>query len=129
MSYVLIVIAAVLLAIFLASRRKGESAVSFQTSKHEGCTIPAIAEMLEADRQDNNEVIRPLESANGASGLFLTEKITEWVSKLRGGSEPFARVNTKIAVMSDQALNGAWYPDHSKIICKVLKIKKGGWGY
>lgn len=79
--------------------------VSTKTTAHDGYAIPPTPEMLEKERQDNDEVMRLLEAYIRASGLFRTEKIPELVSKLRGGSGAFARVNTRIAFEGDQVLS------------------------
>lgn len=105
MPYVLSAIIAVLLTILIVSRRKRRSAVSDETTTQEGYAIPVTAEMLEKERQDNDEVMRLLEANIRASGLFRTEKIPELVAKLRAGSSPFARVNTKIAFGVESSLS------------------------
>ena len=97
MPFVFGLIIAVSLTIFVVSRRKRGSAVAVETIVHEEYSIPVTREMLEAERQDNSEVIILLEAAIRASGLFRIEKIPELVSKLRAESRPFARVNTKVA--------------------------------
>jgi hypothetical protein len=61
--------------------------------------------MLEAELQDNDEVMRLLEAAIRSSGFFRLEAIPGLASKLRGGSEPFARTNTKIAFDGDEILS------------------------
>jgi hypothetical protein len=98
-------ILAVLLVIFVVSRRKRRPTVSVETAAHSGYAIPVTAKMLEEERQDNDEVMRLLEAAISASGLFRTDKIPDLVSKLRGGSGPFTRVNTQIAFEGDQVLS------------------------
>jgi hypothetical protein len=105
MPYALTVIAAVLLAIFFLLRWKRRPAARVESATPERYAIPVTAEMLEAEQQDNDEVMRLLEATIRASGLFRTEKIPELVSRLRSGSEPFTRVNTKIAFEGDQVLN------------------------
>jgi hypothetical protein len=105
MPYVLSAIIVVLLTILIVSRRKRRSAVSDEATTHTGHAIPVTAEMLEKERQDNDEVMRLLEASIRASGLFRAAKIPELVSKLRGGSSPFARVNTKIAFDGDKCLS------------------------
>lgn len=79
--------------------------MSVETSARGGYAIPATAEMLEAEKQDNDEVMRLLEADIRASGLFRAEKIPELISKLRGGSGPFERVNTKVAFEGEQVLS------------------------
>jgi hypothetical protein len=99
-------IAAVLLLLLLViSRRKRMSNVRVETLAHSGYAIPVTVEMLEAERQDNDEVMRLLEATIRSSGLFRIKKIPELVSKLRGGSSPFARLSTHIAFEGDQVLS------------------------
>lgn len=68
-------------------------------------SIPVTAEMLEAERADNDEVIQLLEASIRSCGLFRAEKIPELLCKLRDGSGPFARVNTDIAFDGEQILS------------------------
>lgn len=105
MAYFVGAIVAVLLAIYLISRRKRRPAWSMQTTTKGGYAIPATAIMLDAEHRDNDEVMRLLEIAIRASGIFRIESIPELVSKLRGGAEPFARVNTKIAFEGEEILS------------------------
>jgi hypothetical protein len=76
-----------------------------ETTIHEGYAIAVTAEMLEKEQQDNDEVMRLLEANIRTSGLFRADKILELVSRLRGGSSPFARVNTKFAFEGDKYLS------------------------
>lgn len=73
-------------------------------SHHGGYGIPATAQMLDAERQDNEEVMKLLESTILASGLFVAEKVPELVAKLRGASGPFARLNTRVAFEGNEVL-------------------------
>jgi hypothetical protein len=105
MPYVIGVVAAVLLAILVFSGRRKRPTLSVHTSTQCGYAIAPAPKMLEAEYQDNEEVMRLLEAAIRASGFFRIEAIPELLSKLRGGSEPFARVNTKIAFEDDEFLS------------------------
>jgi hypothetical protein len=105
MPYVLSLIIFVLLAILIVSWRKRRTAVSGEATTHAGYAIPVTSEMLEKEKQDNDEVMRLLEANIRTSGLFRDEKIPELVSKLRGGSSLFARVNTKSVFEGDTYLN------------------------
>lgn len=104
MPYLLITIIAVLLAILIVARRKRRWTVNDGTRTLDRYAIPVTAEMLQQERQDNDEVISLLEANIRGSGLFRTEKIPELVAKLRGGSSPFTRVNTTIAFQGDKLL-------------------------
>lgn len=105
MPYVLSLIAFVFLAILIVSWRKRRTAVSGEATIHASCAIPVTAEMLEKEKRDNDEVMRLLEANIRTSGLFRGDKIPELVSKLRGGSSLFARVNTKIVFEGDTYLS------------------------
>jgi hypothetical protein len=105
MRYMLGAVIAVLLVISVISRRKRRPTLSAETTDSSGYAIPVTPEMLEAERQDNDEVMRLLEASIRASGLFRTEKIPDLISKLRRGLSPFARVNTQIAFEGDQILS------------------------
>ncbi|HXN49997.1 MAG TPA: hypothetical protein VN893_25320 [Bryobacteraceae bacterium] len=105
MLFLFVVIVALLLAIFVVTRRRRKSALSALTISQGGYAIPPTAKMVEAERQDHDEVTKLLEASIRASGLFRTEAIPGLVSKLRGGWEPFARVSTRAAFEGDEILS------------------------
>ncbi len=70
-----------------------------------GYAVAPTPKMLEAERQDHEEVMRLLEAAIRSSGFFRAEAIPLLLSKLRNGWEPFARVDTKMAFGGDEFLS------------------------
>jgi len=70
-----------------------------------GYAIEPTPKMLEAERQDHEEVMRLLESAIKASSYFRIEAIPDLLSKLRREWEPFARVKTNIAFEGSEFLS------------------------
>lgn len=105
MPYLLITIIAVLLAILIFVRRKRRWTANDGTRTLDAYAIPVTAAMLEQERQDNDEVMSLLEANIRGSGLFRAEKIPELVAKLREGSAPFTRVNTRITFQGDTILS------------------------
>jgi hypothetical protein len=93
----------VIVAVFVRKRRMTSSGDA-SGSHRGGYGIPATTQMLDAERQDNEEVMKLLESTILASGLFVAEKVPELVAKLRGASSPFARLNTKVAFEGNEIL-------------------------
>jgi hypothetical protein len=105
MPYVLGIVIVALLVVFVASRRKTKGLVSTEANTYQAYAIPATAEMLEEEKQDNDEVMRLLEENMRTSGLFRNEKIPELISRLRSGWQPFTRLNTKTAFGGDEVLS------------------------
>lgn len=98
------IIATGLLLLVLLSRKRRATA-GVETAGHNPYALPVSAEMLQAEQEDNDEVVRLLEVAISQSGFFRPEKIPELMSKLRRGVTPFARVNTQIAFDGDFVLS------------------------
>jgi hypothetical protein len=105
MPYVVGVIAGVLLAILALFRHRRRSGPGTRVIVQPGYAIAPTPKMLEAGRQDHEEVMRLLETAIRASGFFRTEAIPLLLSRLRDGWEPFARVDTRVAFGGDEFLS------------------------
>jgi hypothetical protein len=93
----------VIIAVFVRKRRMASSGGA-SDSNAGGYGIAATGQMLDGERQDNEEVMKLLESTIVASGLFIAEKVPELMAKLRGASSPFARLNTKVAFEGNEVL-------------------------
>ena len=92
-----------IMVLFVAKRRKTFHE-NVEATSYAGYSIPVTDSMMEAERQDNEEVMKLLEASIISSRLCRTEKIPELVVRLRKGSSPFARVNTKVEFEGDEVL-------------------------
>jgi hypothetical protein len=87
------------------TRRAGLASTS--PSVRQQVAIPANRQQIDEERQSNEEIMRLVEAAIGSSGVFLPEKISYLMEKLRSGFSPFTRVNTKSASEGDVTLTVA----------------------
>jgi hypothetical protein len=94
---------AAIMALFFAKRRKALP-TNVEATYRAGYSIPVTDKMLEAELQDNEEVMKLLEARIIASCFFRAEKIPELVAKIRLGFSPFARLNTKVAFEGNEVL-------------------------
>jgi hypothetical protein len=103
MTLLLITLVAFALAVFLIKGR-AKASTKFEASIETGVGIPMTEEEVELERESNKEILQLLEANIIASGFFRPDKIPELVAKLREGSIPFGRTNTKVVFDGDVIL-------------------------